>query len=173
GPKVEERVTAVDSRLEPALVVGHAWVRPLTQLFSYMLNWLHDHAVANYGLGIIVITVLLRLAMFPLTQKSLTSMRKMSVIAPQLKEIQERHREDPQRQQQELMALYKRTGINPVTALGSGCLPMLIQMPFMIALYYALQGMIELRQAPFVLWMDDLSAPEDFVTLLGVPLRPL
>src|SRR5262249_36567657 len=93
--------------------------------------------------------------------------------APQLKEIQERYRDDPQRQQQELMALYKRTGLNPLTAVGSGCLPMMIQMPFMIALYYALQGMIELRQAPFMLWINDLSSPEDFITLAGVAIRPL
>jgi YidC/Oxa1 family membrane protein insertase len=173
GPKVEERVAAVDARLEPTLVVGYGWVRPITKLFAHLLNWLYAYTVPNYGVAIIVITVLLRLAMYPLTQKSMTSMRRMTAVAPQLKEIQERYRDDPQRQQQELMAVYKRMGINPLTALGSGCLPMLLQMPFMIALYFALQGMIELRHAPFVLWLNDLSAPEDFLTLFGVPIRPL
>jgi YidC/Oxa1 family membrane protein insertase len=173
GPKVEGAVEAVDGRLDPALVVGYAWVRPITRGFAYLLNWLHNHVLANYGAGIIVITLLLRLAMYPLTQKSMQSMRRMNVVAPQLKEIQGKYRDDPQRQQQELMALYQRAGINPVTALGSGCLPMMLQMPFMVALYFALQGMIELRQAPFVLWVKDLSAPESFLTLFGVELRPL
>jgi YidC/Oxa1 family membrane protein insertase len=173
GPKVEEAIAAVDARLDPSLVVGYAWVRPITLLFAKLLIWLHDHVIANYGVGIILITVLLRVAMYPLTQKSMQSMRRMSVLAPQLKEIQERYKADPQRQQHELMALYKRTGINPLAAMGSGCLPMLLQMPFMIALYFALQGMIELRQAPFLLWIDDLSAPEELFSVFGVPVRPL
>jgi YidC/Oxa1 family membrane protein insertase len=172
GPKVDDLVEAVDARLEPALVVGYAWVRPVTKLFARLLNWLHANTVPNYGFGIILITVLLRLLMYPLTQKSMQSMRRMTAIAPQLKEIQERYRDDAQRQQQELMALYKRTGIHPLSAVGGGCLPMLLQMPFMVALYFALQGMIELRHAPFVLWIDDLSVPEN-IKLLGVPIRPL
>jgi YidC/Oxa1 family membrane protein insertase len=172
GPKVDALVEAVDERLEPTLVVGYAWVRPVTKLFAQLLNWLHAHTVPNYGFGIILITVLLRLLMYPLTQKSMQSMRRMTAIAPQLKEIQERYRDDAQRQQQELMALYKRTGVHPLSAVGGGCLPMLLQMPFMVALYFALQGMIELRHAPFVLWIDDLSVPEN-ITLFGVPIRPL
>jgi YidC/Oxa1 family membrane protein insertase len=173
GPKVDEAIAAVDARLDASLVVGYAWVRPITLLFARLLIWLHDYVIANYGIGIILITLLLRVAMYPLTQKSMQSMRRMSVLAPQLKEVQERYKSDPARQQQELMALYKRTGINPLAAMGSGCLPMLLQMPFMIALYFALQGMIELRQASFLLWIDDLSAPEELASVFGVPIRPL
>ena len=173
GPKIEEAVDAVDPRLEPALRIGYAWVRPLSRFFASVLKWMYTYTIPNYGFAIVVITLLLRLGMYPLTQKSMQSMRRMSVLAPQLKEIQEKYKGDQQRMQAELMELYKRTGVNPFVAMGSGCLPMLLQAPFMIALYYALQGMIELRHAPFVFWIDDLSAPEQLMTLFGVPIRPL
>ncbi len=71
------------------------------------------------------------------------------------------------------MALYRRKGMNPLTAVGGGCIPMLIQMPFMIALYFALRASIELRHAPFILWINDLSAPENFLEVFGIPIRPL
>ncbi len=173
GPKVRRSVVSVDAGLVPALDVGWVWVRPLVNLFSGMLNWTYEHIVGNYGVAIILLTILLRLATFPLTQRSMKSMKKFGVIAPQMKEIQEKHKDDKAKQQEELMALYKRKGMNPLTAMGGGCLPMLIQMPFMIALYFALQGSIELRHAPFMLWIDDLSAPEDLFSIFGLPIRLL
>ncbi len=173
GPKVREEAASVDAELLPALNVGWAWVRPLVDLFAGMLAWTYAHIVANYGVAIILLTIVLRLVTYPLTQRSMKSMKKFGVIAPQMKEIQEKYKDDKAKQQEELTALYRRKGMNPLTAMGGGCLPMLIQMPFMIALYYALQGSIELRHAPFMLWIDDLSAPEDLFSIAGLPIRLL
>ncbi len=173
GPKLREVVQAVDGQLLPALDVGWAWVRPLVDLFAAMLAWTYAHIVGNYGVAIILLTILLRLCTYPLTQRSMKSMKKFGLISPQMKEIQEKFKDDKGKQQEELMALYRRKGMNPLAAMGGGCIPMLIQMPFMIALYYALQGTIELRHAPFMLWINDLSAPENFIDIAGIPIRLL
>jgi YidC/Oxa1 family membrane protein insertase len=173
GPKLEGDAIPVDARLEPSLRVGWHWVRPLVVLFAESLHWIHDHVVANYGIAIILVTILLRLATYPLTQRSMVSMKKLSRVGPQMRELQEKYANDSARMQQEMMALYRRMGINPVTSMAGGCLPMLLQMPFMVALYFALQSSIELRHAPFMFWIDDLSAPEDLATIAGVPIRIL
>ncbi len=173
GPKLQSEVSAVDLRLDPALHVGWSWARPLVRLFEGMLEWTYQHVVPNYGVAIILLTILLRVATFPLTQKSMKSMRRFSEISPEMKEIQQKHKDDKSRQQQEMTALYQRKGINPFAAMGGGCLPMLIQFPFLIALYFALQGSIELRHAPFFGWIRDLSAPEQLFEVAGVPVRLL
>jgi YidC/Oxa1 family membrane protein insertase len=100
------------------------------------------------------------------------SMKKFSAIAPEMKQLQEKHGSDKAKLQEEMMKLYREKGINPLSSLGGGCIPMLIQMPFMVALYFALQSSIELRHAPFFGWIDDLSAPED-LRLFGLPIRLL
>lgn len=173
GPKVRSDVVAVEPRLEPALRVGWVWVRPLVELFVGMLRWTYEHVIANYGVSIIILTFLVRLGTFPLTQRSMKSMQSVSVVAPEMKLLQEKHKDDKAKLQQEMMALYRRKGINPLTAMGGGCLLMLIQMPFLLALYFALQSSIELRHAPFILWIHDLSVPEDFFSIAGLPIRPL
>lgn len=173
GPKVRAVVHGVDAQLLPALDVGWTFVRPLVTLFAGMLSWTHAHIVANYGVAIILLTIVLRLLTYPLTQRSMKSMKKFGVIAPQMKEVQEKYADDKAKMQEELMALYRRKGMNPLSAMGGGCVPMLIQMPFMIALYFALQSSIELRHAPFLLWINDLSAPENFLAIAGLPIRVL
>ena len=173
GPKIVERVHEVDVRLDAALNVGWDWIRPLVDLFAGMLKWTHGHVVANYGVAIILLTIVLRIAVFPLTQRSMKSMRGFSKLAPELKALQEKYGDDRAKQQEEMMKLYREKGINPLTAMGGGCIPILIQMPFMISLYFALQSTIELRHAPFVLWIDDLSAPEDLFSLGPIPIRIL
>lgn len=173
GPKVEEAVVAVDPRLEQAIAAGWAFVRPLVAGFGSLLHWTHEHIVPNYGVAIILLTILVRLLTFPLTQRSMKSMKKFSLIAPQMKEIQEKHADDREKLQEELMKLYRQKGMNPLAAMGGGCVPMIIQMPVMIALYFALQTSIDLRHAPFALWIRDLSAPEDFFSVAGVPIRLL
>jgi YidC/Oxa1 family membrane protein insertase len=173
GPKLADQVTAVDARLDPAVQVGWQWVRPIVDGFSWLLVWCHDHLVGNYGAAIIMLTILLRLATFPLTQKSMTSMKRFGEIAPLMKDLQAKYKDDKQKLSEEMMKLYKTQGVNPVTAMGGGCLPMLIQMPFMIALYFALQGSIELRHAPFIGWIQDLSAPEQLFAIAGIPVRVL
>ena len=173
GPKVLESVIAVDPRLEPSVRVGWSFVRPIVDLFASMLVWTHDHLVENYGVAIILLTILLRLATYPLTQRSMKSMRKFSLIAPEMKAIQEKYADDKTLLQEEMMKMYKRKGMNPLAAMGGGCLPMLIQMPFMIALYFALQSTIELRHAPFIFWINDLSSPEQLFSIAGLPIRVL
>jgi YidC/Oxa1 family membrane protein insertase len=173
GPKLGEEVATVDSRLDPALRVGWAWISPIVRLFESMLVGTYRNLVPNYGIAIILLTILLRLITYPLTQKSMKSMRRFQEIAPAMKEVQGKHKDDRARMQQEMMALYQRKGINPVAAMGGGCLPMVIQFPFLIALYFALQGSIELRHAPVLGWIQDLSAPETLFSVGGIPVRLL
>jgi YidC/Oxa1 family membrane protein insertase len=172
GPKIPALVRAVDPRFEILTDVGWHWVRPLVNLFAASLKWLHDHVVGNYGWAIIILTVLLRIATYPLSQRSMQSMKKFSAIAPEMKVLQDKYGSDRGKLQEEMMKLYREKGINPLSSLGGGCIPMLIQMPFMVALYFALQSSIELRHAPFLGWIDDLSAPED-LHLFGFPIRLL
>jgi YidC/Oxa1 family membrane protein insertase len=174
GPKVHSAAEAVEPNLGIALTQGWAVFSPLVDLFAFMLRWTYEHVISNYGLAIILLTILLRLATFPLTQKSMKSMKRFqTVIGPEMKTLQEKYKDDKERLQQEMMALYRRKGMNPFSALGGGCVPMLIQFPFLIALYFALQGSIELRHAPFMLWINDLSAPETFLSVAGIPIRVL
>ncbi len=173
GPKLSDRVEAVDARLLAGVRSGWAWVRPLVDVFVVMLVWTHEHLVPNYGVAIILLTLLVRAATWPLTQRSMKSMRSLGVIAPEMRELQEKYKDDRARQQQEVMSLYKRKGVNPLSAMGGGCLPMLIQMPFLLALFFALQSSIELRHAPFVFWIQDLSAPENLFAVFGLPVRIL
>jgi YidC/Oxa1 family membrane protein insertase len=173
GPKVPEIVAGVDPRLEDSINAGWAFVRPLVHAFEAMLRWTYEHVIANYGVAIILLTLLVRVVTFPLTQRSMKSMKRFSVIAPQMKELQEKYGSDRDKLQEEMMKLYKQKGMNPLSAMGGGCVPILIQMPFMIALYFALQTSIELRHAPFALWINDLSAPENFFSIAGLPVRLL
>jgi YidC/Oxa1 family membrane protein insertase len=173
GPKVPEIVAAVDPRLEGSIDAGWALVRPLVHLFEAMLRWTYDHVIANYGVAIILLTLLVRIVTFPLTQRSMKSMKRFSVIAPQMKELQQKYANDRDKLQEEMMKLYRQKGMNPLTAMGGGCVPILVQMPFMIALYFALQTSIELRHAPFALWINDLSAPENLFSIAGIPIRLL
>lgn len=173
GPKARADVAAVDARLEPSVSVGWIWVQPLVEIFVSMLIWTYTHLVSNYGIAIILLTFLVRLGTFPLTQRSMKSMQSVQVVAPEMKALQEKYKDDRARLQQEMMAMYKRKGINPLTAMGGGCILMLIQMPFLLALYFALQSSIELRHAPFIFWIQDLSAPEDLFAIAGLPIRPL
>jgi YidC/Oxa1 family membrane protein insertase len=127
------------------------------------LKWTHDHWVANWGWAIVILTLIINIAMFPLKWSSMKSSLKMAKIAPQIKAIQEKYKKyklaDPKRQEmnQEISALYKKEGANPV----GGCVPMLLQMPFLIAFYSMLGVGIELRQAPY-LWISDLSSPDPY-----------
>jgi YidC/Oxa1 family membrane protein insertase len=137
------------------LAIDFGWFYFLTKPFFYLLTMLHS-ALGNMGLAILALTVLIKLAMFPLANKSYVSMSKMKNLQPEMKKLQERFAEDKMRLQQEMMALYKREKVNPV----SGCLPMLIQIPVFFALYKVLFVAIEMRHAPFYGWIHDLSAPD-------------
>jgi YidC/Oxa1 family membrane protein insertase len=137
------------------LAIDFGWFYFLTKPFFYLLKMFHD-ALGNMGLAIMALTVLIKLAMFPLANKSYVSMAKMKALQPEMQALQARFGDDKVRVQQEMMALYKREKVNPV----SGCLPMLIQIPVFFALYKVLFVTIEMRHAPFYGWIHDLSAPD-------------
>ena len=179
GPKVPVYLENFDEEngtemgLERAIDRGWFWVAPLTDAFTQLLDWGY-RIVPNYGVVIVLLTVLLRVVMAPLTAKQMRAMKKSSArmahLQPKMKEIQEKYKDDTQRRNEETMKLYKEAGVNPLTMMGGGCLPMLLQLPVFIALYYALQSAIELRQAPFGLWIQDLSIPETLFTIPGLEL---
>ena len=124
------------------------------------LQWFYGH-IPNYGVGIILLTILIRIITFPLQYKSFKSMKKMQVIGPELQKLKEKFQDDPQRMQQETMALFKRSGANPL----GGCLPLLLQMPILFAFYQVLYNAVELVGAPFVAHITDLSEKDPFYIL--------
>ncbi len=142
--------------------------------FEKPIFWLLDslfRAVGNFGVAIILLTVVVRGMMFPVAQRQFASMAAMRAIQPKMKAIQERYKDDKQKQQQEVMALYKAEGVNPL----AGCLPIFLQIPVFFALYKVLVLTIEMRHQPFVLWIKDLSAPDplNVVNLFGLlPFTP-
>jgi YidC/Oxa1 family membrane protein insertase len=170
GPKELERLTLLGPAAVAAIDVGWAWVAPLTRFFSWLLGALYS-IIPNYGVAIVLLTILVRIATAPLTIKQMRSMERMRRLQPKLKEIQAKHADDRQKQSEEMMRLYKQEKVNPL----GGCFPMLLQFPVFIGLYWALRSSIHLRQAPFFGWIDDLSAPETLFDLpgLGLPVRVL
>lgn len=171
GPKELERLDAVGAHLDEAIAKG--WFPPLTRFFTWLLT-ATEHVVGNYGIAIILITIVVRLLLAPLMARQMRSMKRMSVLQPRMKEIQERFPDDRQKQSEAMMALYKEAGVNPLSMM-TGCLPMFLQLPVFIGFYYALQGAIQLRQQPFVGWISDLSQPEALFTVpgLNLPVRLL
>lgn len=137
--------------------IDWGWFEIIEKPIFYYLDWLF-RIFNNFGVAIILLTLTVRLLMFPIAQRQFASMAAMKVVQPKMKAIQERYKDDKPRQQQEVMALYKSEKINPL----AGCLPILIQIPIFFALYKVLILTIEMRHQPFVLWMKDLSAPDPF-----------
>jgi len=140
------------------LAVDFGWYYFLTKPFFYILDFLY-HLIGNMGWAILLFAALLRLCMFPIANKSFESMSKMRKFQPKIQDLQQRYKDDKARLQQETMALYKKEKINP----ASGCLPMFIQIPVFFSLYKVLNISIEIRHAPFVGWIKDLSAPDPLV----------
>ena len=144
------------------LAIDWGWFRWFEKPIFWLLRLLYD-LVGNFGVAIILLTVVIRGLMFPIAQKGFASMAAMKAIQPKMKALQERYKDDKQKQQQEIMALYKSEGVNPL----AGCLPMLLQIPVFFALYKVLILAIEMRHKPFALWIQDLSAP-DPATILNL-----
>ena len=145
--------------------IDWGWFSFLTKPVSYAINWFFGYA-GNFGLAIIAFTILMRLILFPLAQASFKSMAKMKKLQPDMQRLKETYPNDRQKMQQELMALYKREGANPV----AGCLPILVQIPIFFSLYKVLFVTIEMYHAPFYGWIHDLSAPDPLglMTLFGI-----
>jgi YidC/Oxa1 family membrane protein insertase len=171
GPKIQSRLEEVGAHLDEAILKG--WFPSLTRFFIWLLGATYS-VVPNYGVAIIIVTIMVRLLMAPVMARQMKSMKKMGALQPKMKEVQEKYGDDRQKQSEAMMAVYREAGMSPFSAMA-GCFPMLLQLPVFIGLYYALQGAIELRQEPFMLWITDLSAPEALFTIPGleVPVRLL
>jgi YidC/Oxa1 family membrane protein insertase len=172
GPKDYDVLNSV----KPGLVgiINYGWFSILVQPLLLSLKYIHQY-VRNWGVAIIVLTFLISLALFPIRYKQMVSMKKMQVLQPKMRSIQDRYkkykRTDPKRQEMnaEIMNLYKEHGVNPL----GGCLPLVIQMPFLFAFYRMLDASLELRGAPFFLWIHDLSKMDPYYVtpiLMGVSM---
>ena len=145
--------------------IDWGWFAFLTKPISYAINWFYN-IVGNFGVAIIAFTILMRLILFPLAHQSFKSMAKMKKLQPEMQRLKETYPDDRQKMQQELMALYKKEGANPV----AGCLPILVQIPIFFSLYKVLFCTIEMYHAPFYGWIHDLSAPDPLgiLTIFGL-----
>ena len=166
GPKKLAYLSALDVHMDEIMEFGFfSWFcKPLVAL----LNWFY-HLIPNYGVAIILLTLLVRVVFWPLTHKSTESAKRMRDIQPKIKAIQESFKDDPHKLQQETWRVYRENKVNPL----SSCLPMLVQIPIFIALYTVLRSAVDLRQAPF-LWVHDLSQPENLLAgVLPIPINIL
>ncbi len=170
GPKKSDTLKGLDVNAEK--IVDFGWFDIIAKPLIAGLN-LSNKVTHNYGIDIILLTILIKIIFYPLSVKSYKSMKEMQKMQPQILKLKEKHKDDKQKLNQDMMELYKKKGINPM----GGCLPMIIQIPVFFALYKALSGAIELRHAPFIWWMNDLSAPEDLFSFsvagFTIPIRIL
>jgi YidC/Oxa1 family membrane protein insertase len=168
GPKNYEILTSLTKSQDEVLDLG------FFEIFSRALLWLmgiFHNIFGNWGVAIICVTILIKVVFWPLTAISTRSMKQMQALSPKMNEIKEKYKDNQKKMNEEMMNLYREYRINPL----AGCLPMLIQFPIFIAFYYLLLGSVELRGAPFVLWIRDLSAPDTIAFLPGLnfPINPL
>lgn len=166
GPLKYNRIKALGVDLEKSMTLGLPIIRPISRGILFLLTSMYK-VVPNYGLLLIVFSVLVKIIVYPLTKKSYQSTKEMQAVQPLIMELREKYKGDPQRLNKATMSLYKEHGVNPL----GGCLPMLLQMPLLFALFIVFRTTIELRQAPFVWWIDDLSSPDALIPLgLTIPL---
>ena len=167
GPKDRDELSKIGHDLDRALDFGWFWfiAVPLLQALRIL-----QRVTGNWGVAIIALTALTKLVTTPLTQTTFRNMREMQKIQPQMAKLRERYKDDQVALQKEMMELYRRHRVNPF----SGCLPMVFQLPIFVGLYNALSHAIELRHAPFMLWINDLSAPDRLMILgFGIPVLTL
>ncbi len=158
GPKDQRRLEEIAEHLNLTVDYGFLWWMSVP-LF-YVLDAIHS-VVGNWGVAIILLTFCVKLLLYPLASASYRSMAKMKKVMPQVKRLQERYSDNRQELSQKMMALYKKEGANPL----GGCLPLVVQMPVFLALYWVLIESVELRQAPFVFWIQDLAAMDGYFVL--------
>ena len=158
GPKLQDQMKHVAPGLE--LTVDYGLLTVLAQPVFWLLKTIHGY-VGNWGWAIVLVTMLIKLAFYKLSETSYRSMANMRKLAPRLKSLKERYGDDRQKLNTAMMDLYKKEKINPL----GGCLPIVVQIPVFISLYWVLLEAVELRQAPFILWLTDLSAPDPYYIL--------
>jgi YidC/Oxa1 family membrane protein insertase len=158
GPQDQDKLAKVAPGFD--LVVDYGWLTVVAAPLFWVLQWLHGF-IGNWGWAIIVLTILIKGAFFPLSAASYKSMAKMRVLAPKLQKLKETYGDDKQRMNQEMMEMYKKEKVNPL----GGCLPILVQIPVFIALYWVLMGTVEMRGAPWLGWITDLSVKDPYFIL--------
>ncbi|MCB1857493.1 MAG: membrane protein insertase YidC [Gammaproteobacteria bacterium] len=158
GPKLQDELEAIAPGLE--LTADYGWLTVLAKPIFWLLKAIHE-VIGNWGWSIIILTLIIKLAFFKLSETSYKSMANMRKMTPRIQALKDRYGDDKQRMNQAMMELYKKEKINPL----GGCLPILVQIPVFIALYWVLLESVELRQAPFVLWIKDLSLKDPFFVL--------
>ena len=171
GPKEYDRLHALKYGLEGTIELGS--LKPLVLPLLYALHWIRDNVVGNYGWAIVLLTIVIKILLLPLTHKSTMSMRKMQELNPKVQAIRDRYRsklrdkqgkpnlEAQRKMNEDVMAVYKEAGVNP----AGGCLPMLIQLPILYAFYRLLSTAVDLRHAPWLGWIHDLSAADPYLVL--------
>ena len=158
GPQIEKTLESLSPGLE--LVKDYGWLTILSKPLYWLLDQLHK-ILGNWGWAIVALVLLLKIAFYWLNAKAYSSMAKMKAINPKIMEMRERLKDKPQQMQQEMMRIYREEKVNPM----GGCFPIMIQIPVFIALYWVLLSSVEMRNAPWILWIRDLSAPDPFFIL--------
>ena len=164
GPLEYDRIKNLGVNLESVMDFGWAIVRPISKGVLWVLKTMHGF-IPNYGVILIIFSILIKLIVYPLTKKSYQSTQAMQAIQPEIASLKEKYKNNPTKLNQATMELYKKKGVNP---LGS-CFPMMLQMPLLFALFTVFRSTIELRGEPFIFWIKDLSAPD--VTVSYTHLR--
>jgi len=158
GPKDQDRMSAAAPNLERT--VDYGWLFLIAEPIFWLLQFIHEY-VGNWGWSIVILTLLIKLAFFHLSATSYKSMARMRKLTPRMQALRERYGDDRQKLNQAMMEIYKTEKINPL----GGCLPILVQIPVFISLYWVLLESVELRQAPFMLWIQDLSVHDPYFVL--------
>jgi YidC/Oxa1 family membrane protein insertase len=161
GPKLQAQLEKISPRLDR--VADYGYLTVLAKPLFDALGWVHG-ATGNWGLSIILVTFLLKLVFYPLQETSGKSMAKMKLLSPRIKQLQETYKDDREKLGRAMMDLYKREKVNPAT----GCLPVIIQIPVFFAFYQVLLESVEMRQAPFALWIQDLSSRDPYFILPAI-----
>ena len=177
GPLDVDHISYTNSNLDATMNWGWAFIRPISKGILWVLKFMHNALHLNYGLVLLLFAFIIRLITGPLTKKSFESTQKMQKLQPELKKMQKKYKNDSQRLNRETMAMYKTHGVNPL----GGCLPMLLQMPLLMALFIVFRSTIEFRGQPFIFWITDLSKPDIVFSLpftipvygSGVAILPL
>jgi len=168
GPVDYDLLKSYEIDLEQIVSLGWAWlIRPISEYIMLPLMSALHYVVPNWGVVIILFSIIIKIALHPLSKSSMRSMKRMQALQPMMNEIREKYKDDPQKMNQQILNLYKEYGVNP----AGGCFPILLQLPILIALYNVFRAAIELRQAGFVWWITDLSIPDRIVSLpFEIPL---
>jgi YidC/Oxa1 family membrane protein insertase len=162
GPMDYDIIKGFDRGLDHVMSLGAAWIiRPIAEYVMIPIFQFLHMIIPNFGVVIIVFAIIIMAATYPLTRSSMRSMRKMQKLQPLMEEVKEKHKDDPQKANAAVFNLYKEYGVSP----AGGCLPVILQMPVLFALYAVLRSNIGLRQATFILWIQDLSIPDTVIHL--------